>query len=140
MADRYISCLIKVDSLRKCDVMHELSVAQSIVEIIQQHVPEQEWGRVTAVRLKIGTIAGVVPESLEFSFQAITAESLLLHARLEIESVPFRIHCNTCNTTAENEVGFALCGTCGGTNTKILSGSELYITEIEITEPEVVIL
>ncbi|MCX6122260.1 MAG: hydrogenase maturation nickel metallochaperone HypA [Ignavibacteriales bacterium] len=116
--------------------MHELSVAQSIVEIIQNHVPESEWERVAAVRLKIGTIAGVVPESLEFSFQAITAESFLKNARLDIESIPFQIHCNTCNTTAENEVGFALCGTCGSTDTKILSGSELYITEIEITEPE----
>jgi hydrogenase nickel incorporation protein HypA/HybF len=117
--------------------MHELSVAQSIVEIIQQHVPESEWNCVAAVRLKIGAVAGVVPESLEFSFQAITAESPLNHARLEIESVPFRIHCNTCGTTSENEVGFVMCGTCGSTDTKILSGSELYITEIEITEPQV---
>ena len=120
--------------------MHELSVAQSIVEIIQQHIPESEWGRVAAVRLKIGTVAGVVPESLEFSFQAITAELSFNHARLEIESVPFRIHCNACDTTAENEFGFALCSTCGSTDTKILSGSELHITEIEIAEPELEIL
>jgi hydrogenase nickel incorporation protein HypA/HybF len=120
--------------------MHELSVAQSIVEIIQQHIPESEWERVAAVRLKIGAVAGVVPESLEFSFQAITAESLLSHARLEIEFIPFCIHCNVCNTTLENEVGFALCSTCGSTDTKILSGSELYITEIEVAEPEVKML
>jgi hydrogenase nickel incorporation protein HypA/HybF len=116
--------------------MHELSVAQSIVEIIQQHVPESELERVAVVRLKIGAVAGVVPESLEFSFQSITAESLLRHARLEIESIPFRIHCNTCNTTTENEVGFMLCSMCGSTDTKILSGSELNITEIEISEPQ----
>jgi hydrogenase nickel incorporation protein HypA/HybF len=116
--------------------MHELSVAQSIVEIIQQHIPESEWGHVAAVRLKIGAVAGVVPDSLEFSFQAVIAESLLRHAHLEIESVPFRIHCNACDTTSENEVGFALCSTCGSTDTKILSGSELHITEIELAEPE----
>jgi len=116
--------------------MHELSVAQSIIEIIQQHIPETEWARVAAVRLKIGAVAGVVPDSLEFSFQAITAESLLSHARLEIESVPFRIHCNTCDATGENEIGFAVCSTCGSTDTKMLSGSELNITEIEVTEPE----
>jgi len=116
--------------------MHELSVAQSIVEIIQQHIPKSEWGRVAAVRLKIGEVAGIVPESLEFSFQAITAESLLNHARLEIESVPFRIHCNACDATLVNEIGFAVCSTCGSTDTKILSGTELNMTEIEITEPE----
>ena len=57
--------------------MHELSVAQNIVEIIQQNIPESEWARVEAVRLKIGEAAGVIPESLEFSFQAIAAESML---------------------------------------------------------------
>ena len=116
--------------------MHELSVAQNIVEIIQQHVPESELKRVAAVRLKIGAIAGIVPESLEFSFQAITAESMLRHAHLEIESLPFRIHCNACGTATENSVGFALCDTCGSADTKILSGSELHIVEIEIAEPE----
>lgn len=116
--------------------MHELSVAQNIVEIIQQNIPESEWARVEAVRLKIGEAAGVIPESLEFSFQAIAAESMLSHARLEIESIPFRIHCNTCDTTTKNEAGFALCGNCGSTDTKILSGSELHITEIEIAEME----
>ena len=69
--------------------MHELSIAQSIVEIIQQHISESDWERVEAVRLKIGAFAGVVPDSLEFSFQAITAESSLNHARLEIESFHF---------------------------------------------------
>lgn len=116
--------------------MHELSVAQSIVEIIQHHVPQSDWESVSAVRLKIGMAAGVVAGSLEFSFQAMTAETLLRHARLEIESIPIRIHCNTCGATTENELGFALCGTCGNTDTTILSGSELYITEIEIAEPE----
>jgi hydrogenase nickel incorporation protein HypA/HybF len=120
--------------------MHELSVVQNIVEIIQEHIPQSEWERVKVVRLKIGTVAGVVPESLEFSFQAITAESLLSHARLEIESIPFRIHCNTCDTTLENEAGIALCSICGSPDTKILSGSELHITEIEIAEPELEVL
>ncbi|RPI06211.1 MAG: hydrogenase maturation nickel metallochaperone HypA [Ignavibacteriae bacterium] len=118
--------------------MHELSVAQSIVEIIQQHVPRSEWERVAAVRLKIGAIAGVVPESLEFSFQAITAESTMSHARLEIESIPFRIHCHTCLTTAENEIGVAQCSSCGSTDTNIISGSELDVSEIEIADPEAV--
>ena len=116
--------------------MHELSVAQSIVEIIQQHVPESEWERVSAVRLKIGAVAGIVPESLKFSFHAITADSRLRYATLEIESIPFRIHCTTCDTIGENEIGFALCGSCGSTDTKIISGSELNITEIEVAEPE----
>ena len=115
--------------------MHELSVAQSIVEIIQQHVPESERECVTAVRLKIGACAGIVPDSLEFSFQAITAESSLRQAKLEIETIPFRIYCHACKSTSENETGLVVCSHCGSMDTKILSGAEMHITEIELSEP-----
>jgi hydrogenase nickel incorporation protein HypA/HybF len=116
--------------------MHELSIAQNIVEIIQKNIPEPEWEHVFKVHLKIGELGGVVPESLEFSFQAITSESPLRHARLDIESVPFRVQCYNCKAITENEAGFVICEKCGSTNTKVISGSELHVTEIEIEEPE----
>ena len=117
--------------------MHELSIAQNIVEIIHKNIPETEWERVASVHLNIGKVAGVIPDSLVFSFQAITAETQLSNAHLEVKSIPFRVLCNACGVTTENEVGFAVCGKCGNGNTKILSGLELDITEIEIEEPAV---
>jgi hydrogenase nickel incorporation protein HypA/HybF len=114
--------------------MHELSVAQNIIEIIQKSVPEPEWNRVTAVRIKIGAVAGVVPDSLEFSFQAITAKSELCNARLITEYIPFLVHCRTCDTNTENEDGFCMCGKCGGADIQILTGTELQIKEIELEE------
>jgi len=114
--------------------MHELSIAQNIVEIIQQRIPELEWNQVTAVRVRIGAVAGIVPDSLKFSFQAITAESALCNAQLSTERVPFRVHCRTCNTNTENEDGFAMCGECESTDIQILSGIELHIVEIELEE------
>ena len=115
--------------------MHELSVAQNIIDIVQKHVPETEWDRVSVVRLKVGMIAGVVPDSLEFSFKAITADTRFRHTRLEIDLVPFRIKCHACGATTENEAGFAVCGDCGNMDTEIVSGSELNISEIEVAEP-----
>jgi hydrogenase nickel incorporation protein HypA/HybF len=112
--------------------MHEMSVAQNIVEIIHQHVPESEWTRVGAVRLKIGSVAGIVADSLSFSFQAITAETPLQDSHLEIEHVPFEILCNSCKRTSGNEIGFCICEWCGSVDTKTLSGTELQVTEIEI--------
>ena len=55
--------------------MHELSIAQSIVEIVQQYVPNGETRPVKSVNLKVGEMAGVVPESLDFCFGAITADA-----------------------------------------------------------------
>lgn len=114
--------------------MHELSIAQNIIEIIHQHVPVNELECVGAIRLKIGTVAGVVPDSLEFSFRAITTETPLRNAHLEIESIPFQIRCNLCNTTSSNEMGFSICESCGSRETTILSGTELQIKEIEVVE------
>ena len=116
--------------------MHELSIAQSIVEMVQQHVPPSNWDHVVAVRLKVGTLSGVVPDSLEFSFQAITSDTPFRHARLEIETIPFRVQCNACQATTVSEGGFAACSQCGSIETKVLSGSELHISEIELEEPE----
>lgn len=114
--------------------MHELSIAQNIVEMIQHHVPKSEWNRVIAVRLKIGAVAGIVPDSLEFSFHAITSETALTHARLLMEKIPFRIRCQACLATTENEYGFAVCSTCESTDVEVLSGTELQVSEIEIEE------
>jgi len=114
--------------------MHELSVAQNIIEIIQQSVPEPEWNRVRVVHIKIGAVAGIVPDSLEFSFQAITAESALCNARMITEYIPFLVHCRTCNTDTENDDGFGICGKCGSADIQILSGTELQIKDIELDE------
>jgi hydrogenase nickel incorporation protein HypA/HybF len=114
--------------------MHELSIAQNIIDMIQQHIPEHEWNQVTAVRLKIGASAGIVPDSLEFSFHAITSGSALCHARLITERIPFRVQCRTCSAITENDEGFALCSACQGADIQILSGTELQMTEIEMIE------
>ena len=114
--------------------MHELSVAQSVVEIVSTAVPKESLSRVTAVRMKVGTMAGVVPESLEFSFQAITAGTVLEHACLTIETIPFRVQCHDCGATSEEELGVVICSQCGSANTTILSGNELYVSEIEVDD------
>jgi len=131
--------LYNSDSLRKRIVMHELSIAQNIVEMIQRHIPQDEWNQVVAVKVRIGAVAGIVPDSLKFSFQAITAESALCNARLITEHIPFRVHCRTCNTTTENEDGFAMCGECESTDIQVLSGTELHVVEIELEETEQVL-
>jgi hydrogenase nickel incorporation protein HypA/HybF len=68
--------------------MHELSIAQSIVEIVQQHLPSDRIPVVKSVQMKVGHQAGIVPDSLEFCFGAVTEGTVAQGARLEIENVP----------------------------------------------------
>jgi hydrogenase nickel incorporation protein HypA/HybF len=112
--------------------MHELSVAQSIVDIVKHSVPADELADVRIVRLKLGTFSGVVADSLDFCFMAISSETPLAKARLEIEHIPFVVRCNSCTKSFENDIGFVVCPECGGIETTVLSGRELQVTEIEL--------
>jgi hydrogenase nickel incorporation protein HypA/HybF len=112
--------------------MHELSVAQSILDIVRQSVPNDELSDVRIVRLKLGTFSGVVADSLDFCFSVISAETPLAKACLEFEHIPFTVKCRHCQKTFENEIGFVVCPECGGVDTVVLSGRELQVTEIEL--------
>ncbi len=114
--------------------MHELSVADSIVDIIKQNVGKEQLSRVRSVFLKVGTFSGIVPDSLEFAYQAITASTDLEHSALVIERIPFVVHCKTCNKESGGEEGISLCSLCGGIDTTIISGKELQIKEIELDD------
>ena len=116
--------------------MHELSLAESIVDIIRQSVPKDELEEVRIVRMKVGTLSGVVADSLDFCFSAISAQTPLAQARLEIEQIPFSVLCNSCRKTFVNDIGFVVCPDCGGVDTTVLSGRELQVTEIELDNNE----
>ena len=114
--------------------MHEMSIAQSLLDIVRQHVEEDELQRVRELKVRVGEFAGVVPDSLEFCFQAMVAETSLRQCELRIERVPFRIRCNRCLNISPSENGFGICPNCGSVETVILSGKELQVVEIELED------
>jgi len=114
--------------------MHELSIAQNIVEIIQEHVPSDGLHLVKNVKLKIGELAGVVPDSLEFCFDAITEQTPMRNAILVVERVPFVVECRKCGRVSTNDVGTLLCAECGSDETRMVSGNELLVTAIELLD------
>ncbi len=114
--------------------MHELSIAENIVEIIHQYVEVEKLPLVRSVSVDVGTFSGVVPDSLEFSFQAITAQTPLEKSFLKMNIIPFKILCSKCSKEIENDDGIVLCSECGSLNTKIISGKELHVKEIEVLD------
>ena len=121
--------------LNGAEAMHELSVAQSILEIIHQNVTQDDLNLVRTVSLKVGDQAGIVCDSLEFSFHALIAGTPLAGAALSVERIPYTIHCNNCQKTLESPYGLGICPDCSGTATTVVSGTELQVTTIELDEP-----
>ncbi len=80
--------------------MHELSIACSIVETVEENLPTAD-SRATKVILKIGKLSGVVKDALLFSFDIAAQDTKVEGATLEIEELSVIVHCDKCNTDSE---------------------------------------
>ena len=116
--------------------MHELSLARSILEIVQQNLPSENGHNVRSVRLRIGEMAGVVPESLEFCFEALAQGTSVEGAVLLMERAPLIVQCATCGSTSRIGQTLFVCPRCNGRNLTIVSGRELEVSAIEIDEAD----
>jgi hydrogenase nickel incorporation protein HypA/HybF len=117
--------------------MHEMGIAIQIIDIAIASIPP-EAGRVRVVRVnvKIGKLTAVVPESLRFCFDIAVKDTPLDGARLVIEEVPVVARCNDCNTQWTITGPSFTCQNCHSGSLKFLSGRELDIQSIEITDED----
>ena len=114
--------------------MHELGIAQNILQIVQQSVPAAQAANVRTIRLRIGKLSGVVAESLDFCFNVMLGETEMKRAGLEIEHIPISALCKDCgNRFNIDELDFT-CGACKSTHLEMLSGKELEIVDIELED------
>ncbi|MBX5448517.1 hydrogenase maturation nickel metallochaperone HypA [Thermogemmatispora sp.] len=113
--------------------MHELSLAQSIIEAVEARAEECGVERVRAVHLRVGEASGVLVDALQFAFEMLASLSpTLTGARLTIEITPHRAWCEPCARTFTVMDFVARCPTCGTWSTRILSGTELQILDMEV--------
>ena len=112
--------------------MHELSIAENIVNIVQENL--RGTGLIRSVKIKVGELATVIPDSLEFCFSAVTNGTILENAKLDIEIVPIVAHCENCGTNSEIQGLSFRCKKCGGADVEIVSGNELQVVEIELDD------
>jgi hydrogenase nickel incorporation protein HypA/HybF len=114
--------------------MHELAIAQNILEIVQQSVPEEQAQWVRWIRMRIGPLSGVVADSLAFCFEAVISETKMRKARLAIEQLPMILRCRDCQNEFETDNLAFLCPACHSSNLELISGKEMDIVEIELID------
>lgn len=114
--------------------MHELSMAAGILDIVQQNVRAADAGRVRAVRVRVGDLAGVVPDSLEFCFDAIIADTPYAAAFLEIDRVPALATCGECGCFTRLVRPPFVCPACGAIGMALQSGDELQVVDVELDD------
>lgn len=113
--------------------MHELSIALSMIEQIEQ-IAAQHPGAVRSVQARIGVLSGVDSEALRFAWEIARAGTPFALTALEIESVPLRVRCPMCGSIHAAEIHSILCPRCVTPEQEILEGKELQLASLEIDE------
>ncbi|MFN9209819.1 MAG: hydrogenase maturation nickel metallochaperone HypA [Betaproteobacteria bacterium] len=112
--------------------MHEMSLAEGVLTVIQDAARAQGFARVRTVWLEIGQLAAVEREALLFSFDVVTRGSLADGAALEIVDVPGAAWCmQCCETVAVSERGEG-CPRCGSYQLQVTAGTEMRVKELEV--------
>lgn len=112
--------------------VHELAVAQALVEQVEAVITQHRATQASLIRVRIGPLAGVVPELLATAFPLAAAGSRLEHAELEFTHAPIRVRCRTCGAETEAAMNRLICGACGDWHTQIISGDELLLESVEL--------
>jgi hydrogenase nickel incorporation protein HypA/HybF len=114
--------------------MHEMSIAMNIIELASEAARKEEARWISSIELEVGTLAGVMIESLEFCFEAAARDTLAEGAELKIVSIPAQGRCYDCDTIATLTSLTSQCPDCGASLLHITDGKELKIKAITIDE------
>jgi hydrogenase nickel incorporation protein HypA/HybF len=112
--------------------VHEASIALAIVDELCERAEREHLERIASVYLRVGVLTSVVPDALQFAWDAAIDGTVATGSRLEIESVPLTIGCAVCECERTIAGTLPVCPQCGTTSMEILGGRELLITAMEV--------
>lgn len=112
--------------------MHELSVAQNIIEIVTEFAKKNNADRVTEVTLDIGAVFGIIPENLEFAWDISVKNTIIEGAKLKINFIKAKALCLDCKKEFDMVDIYTMCEFCGSLKFDIIQGKELKVKSIII--------
>ncbi len=114
--------------------MHELSIAKSIIQIIEKAFESDFNKKITKVHLNIGRLSGIETDALTFGFSIIRKDTILANAELEINLINGLAKCKKCGTSFEmNSYGIP-CPNCAEFSIDILQGKDMKVTQISVED------
>ena len=112
--------------------MHELSIAQSLIELVCEQAVQEKARRVRTVHIRLGELSGF-RRALYFCFEASAKGTLCEGARLAIEQVPLTVRCESCGEVKTPRARYNFrCPDCGRATPNVVTGREMQVTAIEL--------
>lgn len=116
--------------------MHELSLCQALLDQVTQIAREHGASRVDRILLRVGPLAGVEPMLLQHAYPLAAAGTLAEAAELVIEPAQVVVRCSECGAETQAKASRLLCASCGSYKTRLVSGDELLLANLELTIPD----
>jgi hydrogenase nickel incorporation protein HypA/HybF len=113
------------------ETMHEMSITQGIIDLCLEHAKGR---RLSSLEVVIGELSNVVPEAIEFCFEACSKGTLLEGAQLNIIRIPGSGKCHGCGLETPLTELYDSCTHCGSNCITIISGDELRVKSIEVDD------
>jgi len=115
--------------------MHELSIAMSILDVVEEEMERHAGSRVEAIHVRLGPLSGVVKESLVSAYELAREQTPFANARLIFEEVPIVMFCSKCQgERAVESVQNLCCIECETPASEIVRGRELELAALELEE------
>jgi hydrogenase nickel incorporation protein HypA/HybF len=116
--------------------MHELSICLSLLDQVERIAREHGADRVERILLRIGPLSGVEAPLLANAYPLAAAGTIAEHATLDIEPAVIRVKCTACGAETEAEPNRLICGACGDWHTRLISGDEMLLANLELRIPD----
>jgi hydrogenase nickel incorporation protein HypA/HybF len=111
--------------------MHELSLCRAIAGVVKTHAGDR---RVDVVRVRVGALRQVVPDSLAFCWTIIRDDEDMPGAELELEFIPAEVRCHGCGQQSQIESRFSVaCPQCSSADVAVVCGEEFMVTSVDVT-------
>lgn len=112
--------------------MHEMSLAEGVLQIIEDHARQHGFGRVCAIVLEVGQLANVEVEALRFALDAVTRGTVAEGAAVEVVDVAGQAWCLHCSESVAVAARYEACPRCGGYQLQITGGTEMRVKELAV--------
>ena len=112
--------------------MHELAICQALLDEVERVARVHDAGRVAAIRVRCGALAGVEPELLHRAYEVARSGTLAEDAALTIEDSPVRVYCPRCRGESSASAQRLVCSACGEWRTEVIAGHELLLMSVEL--------
>jgi len=112
--------------------MHEMSLAQNILDIVLKTASAHSVKRVARISIRAGQLRGIVPEQLKFCFGFVAKDSIAEQADLVVNTIPIQAACKQCQEIFFVKEFSFVCPACGSEQVDVRQGMELLVENIEV--------